>query len=61
MRIDTELTMIDDIVLLGNHYFGVKLKYTHAYILYSQMDFTFVDKTQPYDVIVPLTPVSKGI
>jgi len=53
--------MIDDIVLLGNHYFGVKLKHTHAYILYSQMDFTFVEKTQPYDVIVPLTPVSKGI
>jgi hypothetical protein len=45
VRIDTELTMIDDIVLLGNHYFGVKLKYTHAYMLYNQMDFTYVEKT----------------
>jgi len=61
VRIDTELTMIDDIVLLGNHYFGVKFKYTHAYILYSQTNFTFVEMTQPYDVIVPLTAVSKGI
>lgn len=58
VRIDIELALLDEIVLLGNELIGLKLKMTNAYMIFSQRDFTFTDELQPYLKIQPLTNVN---